>query len=578
MLLLFTLHTLKKGVSCEGTPDANGQSMNATSTLRMLESESSHGSSKHARHRFFSASHRRTFNVLLSVSIAAVSAAVTITLFQTSSLLFAAEASLFKVTTQVEELRSFGRHIHLYKETIANMLSENRTISPHELIIPEHTGSAAEHDYAFNKFFLVLDFWERMINVQSGLRRLVQLGVDSGFTVVEPFVYESKVSRRFSFPEHFAEKNMTPQTAALYFRTEDLYATNRYISHDRFRQKIMVADASRVKPKSSARHGQTMPDFIIQAVVYFDWSNSLPRGNASFWWCDGKLHSDGFPKSRYGRRLCPGVHAQRALCLASRRTMSPARFSASLFHELYAFAWRGTRRVRQACGRCTTLAFMNYRKHAFTGFVSHTGAMPFRQKTPPLEVGELPGRLADRVRADLLGGRPHVAIQLRTGKAFALLEHYEARLAAHGAPFERHAAFKGWLQSCTRRVAAAARAAARDLGGRPVFYVASDMYNDGWKGGEACPAEVAAALEAAKRELGAGLGAVRRFRPEAFGVRQDAMGLAGLADAAVCLRADRFVFARPSNFGRWVHEQRVGRAAGARAVVVDCMDTRFVGQ
>lgn len=35
-----------------------------------------------------------------------------------------------------------------------------------------------EHDYARNKLILFLYFWERMINVQSGLRKLVLLGVD----------------------------------------------------------------------------------------------------------------------------------------------------------------------------------------------------------------------------------------------------------------------------------------------------------------------------------------------------------------------------------------------------------------
>lgn len=167
-----------------------------------------------------------------------------------------------------------------------------------------------------------------------------------------------------------------------------------------------------------------------------------------------------------------------------------------------------------------------------------------------------------------------MAIQLRTGKAYALFERYDRKLLSQGHNVTRYESFRNWMASCSSRLVRQARKTARGLGSRSVFYIASDMYNDGWKGGEKCPQQVASVLEETKAYLNRELG-VKWFDPRKFGITQDAMGISGIADAAVCLKADRFMFAVPSNFGRWVHEQRSSVREASSTVKVDCMDKRF---
>lgn len=523
----------------------------------------------------------KVFKLLVSICIAVVSLQLTHNLLKTTSLLLSQDLHLFHISaTQHHHPKHVNFQVYRYhtQKRFPQLRPEEAKIENAKRTLEEDADNAL-HDYAFTKFVLVLDLWERMINVQSGLRRLVQLGVDSGFTVVEPFVYESKVSHKFAFPEQFHERNMTPQTASLYFRTEELYVTNRYISHEHFRKKIALPATTKLKFRHNGKANSLKRGtrFIIQSVVYIDWSHYKHTDNRPFYWCNRHLQNGKLEKSRNGWRIGPGMYAQRMLCLSSSSTMLPSRFTAKLFQDMFAFVKKGTRRQPQNCRDCITLAFINYRKHAFTGFVSHTGAMPFMQKTPPLEVGREPQRLAEQVRSKLLKGKPYVAIQIRTGKAFVLLEHYERQLASKGTNFTQHEAFKEWLTSCTASLVKEARVVARQLGRSAAFYIASDMYNDGWKGGEACPPMVKQALEIAKKFLDKELKRVYWFKPSDFGIKQDAMGISGLADAAVCLKADRFMFTRPSNFGRWVHEQRMLVNDGAHNVKVDCMDARFVG-
>ncbi|CDF40402.1 unnamed protein product [Chondrus crispus] len=530
----------------------------------------------------------RKFRLVLSVAIVAILVAVFYTLLRTSLFILAQQTTVFRVVNRIQS-KWRPPYLDIWTLTAQSNLSQlsQEFSDAHEM----HPQIAEEqHDYAGNKMVLVLDFWERMINVQSGLRRLVQIGVDSGFSVVEPFVYESKVSLKYAFPEHFMDRNLTPQTAALYFKTDDLYITNRYISHKQFRDKILL----RPKNRGSLVQGSTVPpqedrdmppQYLIQAIVFINWnkrkpSNDTHPGNSRrpFYWCDHKMKNVRLRKSSYGHLVSRDIHVQRALCLSSIATVAPARFGPRLFQEMFSFVKNGTTHFPRRCERCVTLAFTNYRKHAFTGFVSHTGAMPFKQKTPPLEVGSVPQALAGRIRKELLRDRPYLALQLRTGKPFVLLDRYERDLVSKGVNITRHDSFKSWLGNCTRKLVAKARDGAKELGPRAVFYIASDMYNDGWKGGEMCPQTVREALNKAKSFLDKELKHVSWFNPVDFGIKQDAMGISGLADAAMCLKADRFMYAVPSNFGRWVHEQRAPKNQASGTTRVDCRDPRFVGE
>lgn len=531
---------------------------------------------QYIRHAFC----ERRFRIILSASILVSLFALIVTFVKIWLLLLSQQTYIFQVgvspLNRVNPRIDFHIFSSEYHKVVTNLNRDHSVLSDQ----PTSPSESAEHDYASRKYVLVLDFWERMINIQSGLRRLVQLGVDSGFTVVEPFVYESRVSPKFSFPEDFKTRNMTPQTAALYFRTEDLYMTNRYVSHAQFREqaRLLLADKENKSDGANIQTTNSLKEqYLIHAAIYINWTSTKADLEQPFSWCDGILVRKGIPKSEIGWLLGSTIHVQRALCLSSAATVAPAKFSSRLFDNMFAFVSSGTKYYPQNCGQCAILAFMNYRKHAFTGFVAHTGAMPFKQKSPPLEVGALPQALAERVRAELLEGRPYVAIQLRTGKAFSLLERYERRQMSQGIRVSRHSNFRTWLNNCTTRLVKTAKEVSQQLGPRAMFYIASDMYNDGWKGGEICPPVVHEALEGSKAFLDRELKRLRWFSPEKFGIMQDAMGISGLADAAVCLKADRFVFAVPSNFGKWVYEQRSSARESPETVKVDCMDSRFIG-
>lgn len=130
-----------------------------------------------------------------------------------------------------------------------------------------------------------------------------------------------------------------------------------------------------------------------------------------------------------------------------------------------------------------------------------------------------------------------------------------------------------WLDYAVGRLIAAAREAARELddaGGKKArFYVASDLYNSGWKGGERCTVKSCATLEKVRERLQSELEGMYHFVPEEFDVTQDVMGMSGAVDAAVCYLAKRFVFVTPSNLGKWVAVQRRIDGRGNETRMVD---------
>lgn len=424
------------------------------------------------------------------------------------------------------------------------------------------------------KMVIVLDFWERMVNVQTALRRLVELAVDADFTVVEPLMYESHVVPEYSFSEQFETRNMVPQTAALYFQTDALYNTNRYISHREFLSRTRglqdITDA-----------GRTIPVHHIETAVFIDWDGTTAKrtdSNSPFYWCDHILRRR-MRKTSHGWSFTKNVYFQRAICLSPAATMSPANFTRKLFDDIFSLAHDGTERKAKRCQDCVSLAFLNYRKHAFSGFVYNTGNSVITPSTLP--VGKVPLHFADTVRREQMNGHPYVAIQIRTGKPFVLFKNYEKREPAQKGlqwvPFwdTDHQLFKTWLKRCTRKLVIKAREVAQDLGPNVAFYIASDMYNNGWKGGERCPWSVKLALEAAKKELARELRPLVWLEPEMLQIEQDVMGMCGLMDAAICVKADRFVFSVPSNFGSWVRLQREMNTLGNQTYSVNCEDDRF---
>lgn len=373
---------------------------------------------------------------------------------------------------------------------------------------------------------LVFDAWERMINVQGSLKRLVQLGVDAGFTVVEPFVYESQISKSYASPEQFEEKGLRPQTASWYFDTKELYNTKHFMSFD-----------------EHASETRRMGHVFVDAALHFDWDNKT-GGTEGFYWCDSilrdlyNLQRENSSNPRSGWMFSTNLTIGRALCISPMETKSPNTFTALYFDRMFATVAKDL--VHQQ--RTYSIALLNYRKHVFSGYVSVAGEMPFTQGNPPMRVGDGPHKLAVSFREKHFRGRPYVAFQLRTGKAWNLSG-------------KKPEVFISWLNSCIDKSLIAIKMSSAELGMNSGLYIASDMYNNGWKGGEKCPDLVCSAISAARRRLEREL-SPDVFVPEEFNITQDVMGIASAVDAAMSVAANRFVFALPSNMGKWVQEQR----------------------
>ena len=428
-----------------------------------------------------------------------------------------------------------------------------------------------------NNYILVLDYWERMINIQSALQRLVYLGVESNFTVVEPYIYNSKVSLSLSLPEHFHKEGLLPQPASLYYNTKGLYNTNHYTDYVEIRENFRLINQS----KASIYN---VNPIIIQAAVIIDWDSGYSRVDKSkstkrktisnntqpFWWCDDKLRLYGMKRSEFGYTMGGEFHVERGVCLRASTTMYPSKFGVKFFEELYQFIRDDTRRRKRACNTCKAVAFVNYRKHLFSGFIGRVGERRFSQKITPLSVSENGMKLADRIREEELNGRKYIALQMRTGKAYSVFRNDEQRRILNGEKVNNDEMFERWLSGCVEMVVGEVKRMRTKIGRNVGVYMGSDMYNGGWRGGEECLPRGCIALEKAKQVIERNLGKVIVFDPRKYGIRQDDMGMAGVADAAMCVKADGFVFSKPSNFGKWIHEQRAMQGLVRDTVAVDC--------
>lgn len=448
--------------------------------------------------------------------------------------------------------RQYYGHSDRFGDESVNLKGQGNSFAPNG------GGGEAKATEQTNKYVLVLDLWERMVNVQGGLLRLVQLGVDADFTVVEPFVYESQVSRQYSVPEHFESSGLRPQPASTYFDVRQLYSTRHLVSYNTF------SSVSKLQRNST--------NVYIDAVLYFDWENTTAAqpGSSPFEWCDSKLSTEfGMKKEERPNgwwKLSDHVFIRRAVSVNPRSiTMEPRNFTASFFNRLFAFISRGKRRTSRcdaSAANCyllsTSIAFINYRKHAFNGYTSISGLQPFKTKLPALAIGREPKELAARLIRKTFGRRPFIALQMRTGKAWVLTDQNPVK-------------FSEWLNECVGRSIVAVRTAKKaldGLNGNVGVYLASDMYNEGWRGGEKCPQEVSDALEEAKFKLDESL-RPSHFDPKPFDIDQDLMGIASAVDAAMCFKADHFVYASPSSLGRWVDDQRRPLFM-PKAEVIDC--------
>lgn len=388
---------------------------------------------------------------------------------------------------------------------------------------------------------LLLDCWERMVNVQYTLRRFSHLSLDANFTLVEPFVYNSKVSLSKSAPYSFQKNNLSQQPASTYFRTSDLENTGRYISYSQFLQCALRTD---------------QPSYFIHAVLFFTWadqalissrrneseSNQLPK---PFFWCNSNLRLlPGSLDSSTGlHNLTPTLQISRAIC-ASPSSLTNSKF----FQILFQIVRERMEAPPLSCSASVSVALPNYRKHLLSSYTTMFGDQPAKHRVPPLGLSVASIRVASQLIDQTLGSQPFLAVHLRAGKAYTLLK-------TNGV-----SSFELWLTRCTRRLINAAGAT-----NLPV-YIASDLFNRGWLGGETATKEFEPILRAARIQLQT-LSRGIIFDPHRLGIWQDEMGMASVVDAAVAVKAHKFLYGAPSSFGRWVQELRLTRGASSENVL-----------
>ncbi|CAN8069870.1 unnamed protein product [Agarophyton chilense] len=408
---------------------------------------------------------------------------------------------------------------------------------------------------------LLLDAWERMVNVQYLVRRLVHVAQDAHFALVEPFMFASKVWLWRSLPPMFAAVAHSPQPASAFLHTAPLLRTGHYVRYQAFRRRARLTNDNGTNDTPSS-------SVLIDAALFLEWTRHTSAARV-LWRCDARLRElpGQYHAASRTHRLASGVHVASALC-----AWPTALTNRSFFGALFAAARaaRHTSRLRPSCALCTSVALVNFRKHALRHYTSVFGDAPTAQRVPPLAPAPHIVRFVGSVARTRLRTQRLTAFHLRAGKAFTLL-------AVNGNDSD---AFVQWIRDCAQRVVQQARATDEDA----ALVVASDLFSGGWTGGERQSDGTTATTHALQqvRKLLNDAADARLAHRARFGdgdgddgvlvrrlLKQDAVGAAAALDAAFCVRAHRFVGAMPSSFARWVCELRAARGA-ARCVAVRC--------
>lgn len=311
---------------------------------------------------------------------------------------------------------------------------------------------------------------------------------------------------------------------------------------------------------------------VVRAAIfieYMDEGAQMHRESDPFVrFCDDEAAEKlGWSRSTRGIQMAPRVHAQRLICLHESAVKGGP--SEHFFSSLFNFIHTQVPTPKDAvCVDCLPIVIVNYRKYLFFRF----DAVP--RITKPVAPILQPGAKAVGLARDVVEkaletqGKKDgkiVAVHLRTGKTFsvmALSKHYKNEKV------EVEEIYRKWLLECVETVSARATELAQVHGKNVVFYVATDMFNDGWRGGDPMPPRVQAAVLEARAKLEGSLLGMVRFDAEKSGIVQDAMGIAGIVDAEVAMQAEEFVYGHPSSFGRWIEFVRLAR--DRKSVRVQC--------
>lgn len=417
------------------------------------------------------------------------------------------------------------------------------------------------------RYLYVIDYWERLNNIHRAMRNLVRVATVANYTLVEPFMFESMVTQRLCTPAQFATARLQVQTASKYMNLTRAFAAGLYTTYDHFEQNVAKrTDGDGVLVDAAA--------YIFDNDTPFD---VPPTEEDPFFDCENIFRALNYTyDDRKGWKIAPGLHAARPICINGIRERKDApadSFMRAIYEKLEGNNDDiSTKAV--VCPECTSLIVLNYRKHFIGRFGFRVQLDRPSKPFPPSAFGM---SLAAKWKVDVFDGQPYVAVQYRTGKTLTLFRDMAQWM--HERPYVRDvvmADYRTWVFGCADKLINGAlmeREALRKLTGikgRIPVFLASDMYNEGWKHGEYSGVFIKPIMEDLKQYVDRRFDGVVSFNPEIAGIEQDVMGLSAVGDAAIAFAADWFVTHAWSSMGQYVKENRaVWRNVGSRVVVCE---------
>lgn len=402
------------------------------------------------------------------------------------------------------------------------------------------------------RYLYIIDYWERLNNIHAAMRILIRLSRVSDFTLVEPFMYESMVMRRLSTPAQFAAIDLETQTASQYMNMDHLFDMGHLAT---------FADFSTRYAKRSDGNG-----VLVSAALHVFWDDSeipLPTDRAnSLFECNDVFLKAGYKRDTIGWQIAPNFHARKALCVFGEKVPSKLPRDEYIKH-LFATAEAGNSASGDiTCPDCSSVVILNYRKHFFDSLPESSVDLEWLRSFPPSQFGL---DLAATVKRKEMDGRPFVGIQYRTGRTLSRVRemangHHETDGVREVVARE----YRHWAFACADVLIDTAieetRSLKKDKGmGKDAdtrFFLASDMFNDGWKHGEYNNDETKIVMDDLAAYFSKRLGGLVTFDPAVVALKQDVAGLSAVADASICYSADRFVAHDTSSMGWYVGEAR----------------------
>ncbi|KAA8498918.1 hypothetical protein FVE85_6503 [Porphyridium purpureum] len=409
----------------------------------------------------------------------------------------------------------------------------------------DHTFNVAEA--VSNRFVLLFDAWERIYNMRKALVEVLVCAQEADYNLVVPFVFEAKIQAQMKLPPDFVKRGLSVGTLDDYFSVVHL---KRTFGH------VIDYDSWAVRSSVFLKANTWQHVSIIDAVVVFVWGPEAVRaggkgGGELAWKCDMEeaatyfKDQSVFPSERNALgfyALSEHVWAAALLCTshAAVRRMNNAKAALDAYFELAQQLSPRSQASVPAADVPTTIAMLNFRKQSFIVNLTAEQEGAMKRAHDALVFSESAYHRADRMlERKQLNPANVVAIHLRVGRAMQ-----ELSLNNYDPDGEK---VYEWGTSCIKRLAQEAKKVASSS---TRFYLATDLLNNGMKGGEnprnkEVQSKVLNILDKLHESFPGASYVTDQDLQELLldegAPRMERMGTASMLDYAVCVRAGHFI-------------------------------------